>query len=529
MRWNSWRRWSWWPEQKQAADAIGLEIGSGRTKLKARRLAVGESLLMPASVSWWPCTTKRLSASSGNSFWIWACDFPVLPWRAADMRRFFWFLSVWTHLVPMILASSGRSSICCGERTSTDDRFVTRVFLACHKTWASICATVIVTLITTMKTTMLVQACIFQHHQYLMHWWKGKGSCETAIWIVATLWHKEDCAVVDKSGIRGFGRFVPIRIGLVGDMGCSGHGDQVILWGHAIRRSDGICRDLVILEKLVILKRDWSEQGHTWRSGHSEQCRWRTAGWRSIWTGSSHPQTPKNRAKRKGWSQASSLVSSVPKASSSACPWPTSWHWGKCRHHSSGHVAHMKCKRSLTWETARLVACSPWPWHFSWTACVGGQSHKLRQATDHLQGHQGTQLWRHPPAHRRMRQHRPHRLHHPVLHHLLIFSCARKLNPHRVADLAEVILIIVDGAQDGNLLLGVEATEDQQHHRSKVVWHPSSGAWLLKFAEVLLTPNNIGLHAFGRSPPHTRAIEGLQKQLIDFHWHVVRNCWLQRF
>ena len=102
-------------------------------------------------------------------------------------------------------------------------------------------------------------------------------------------------------------------------------------------------------------------------------------------------------------------------------------------------------------------------------------------------------------------------------------SCIWEVDPHRVADLAEVILI-VDGAQDRNLLLWVKATKDQQHHRSEILWHLSSRAWLLKFAEVLLAPNNVGLHAFGRSPPNTWAIAGLRKQLVDFHWHFVSYC-----
>ena len=53
----------------------------------------------------------------------------------------------------------------------------------------------------------------------------------------------------------------------------------------------------------------------------------------------------------------------------------------------------------------------------------------------------------------------------PFLNYLT--SCIWELDPHRVADLAEVILI-VDGAQDRNLLLWVKATKDQQHHRSEI-------------------------------------------------------------
>ena len=184
------------------------------------------------------------------------------------------------------------------------------------------------------------------------------------------------------------------------------------------------------------------EQGQTRKSWHSLQRRCWAACWEGTWTGSSHPQTPKNHAKRKGWSQASSSVSSASKASSWICPWTTSWHWGRCHLHSNGHVVRRKCKASLTWETARLVACSPWPWRrrsprqspwswifhlhrlspflhpsSSWTACVGGQSHRPRRATDHLQGHQGTQLWRHPPAHHQRLQPRLHQRHRPAAHH----------------------------------------------------------------------------------------------------------------
>ena len=61
-------------------------------------------------------------------------------------------------------------------------------------------------------------------------------------------------SVIDKSGIRGFGRFVRIRIGLVGDMGCKGLWDQVILMGHVIHRSGVIHRNLGILGRHVIPK-----------------------------------------------------------------------------------------------------------------------------------------------------------------------------------------------------------------------------------------------------------------------------------
>ena len=112
-----------------------------------------------------------------------------------------------------------------------------------------------------------------------------------------------------------------------------------------------------------------------------------------------------------------------------------------------------------------------------------------------------------------------------AMHGLSLAS--RVLNPKCMTDLLQVILI-ANRAQHVQLLPVVPASKSEKAHSPQAFRQSSSSKHFLQAPELLLAPDDVGLHRLGLDAPHRRRIKGSEEELVRLHRLLLLDAVVER-